>query len=105
MTFKVPSLHADYKSVMIAWTPRSDRVRSGTWPDETGWSDGYMMTGGACYRDVRNMPELVAKAYLVNLFNTLVIRDQVDPIAAHKALCGVTEFRQAINLQCPGAIE
>ncbi|MDD2878443.1 MAG: hypothetical protein PHZ23_14590 [Acidiphilium sp.] len=51
------------------------------------------------------MPELVAKAYLVNLFNTLVIRDQVDPIAAHKALCGVTEFRQAINLQCPGAIE
>ena len=100
----IPSHHASYRSVMIAWTPKTARARSGPWPDKTGWSDAYLMTGGACYVTVRAMPPDIAKAYLINLFHTMVIRDQVDPTEAHKALCGVTEFREAINAEVVGAI-
>lgn len=90
---------------MIAWQPRTDRVKVGPWPDESGWSDDFLMTGGACYRDVLEMDEATRRRYALNLFHTLVIRDGVDPMAAHKALCRITEFARSINTECPGAIE
>lgn len=63
------------------------------------------MTGGAAYKDVREMSDEIIRRYLLNLFHTLVIRDRVDPKAAHQALCGIREFASSINPECPGAIE
>lgn len=95
--------HQPLKSIMIAWNPRSSEVRIGPWPDRTGWSRGLRMTGGACFQDVQEMDGETHRRYLLNLFHTLVIRDGVDPQAAHKALCGIAEFATSINLECAGA--
>jgi hypothetical protein len=37
------------------------------------------------------------------LFNTLVVRDRIDPQAAHAAFLGIDEYRLAISPDAPGA--
>jgi hypothetical protein len=34
---------------MYGWNRNSDEIGVGPWPDTTGWSDRYSLTGGACY--------------------------------------------------------
>ena len=37
------------------------------------------------------------------LFNTLVVRDRIDPMAAHAAFLEIDEYRMAISHDAPGA--
>jgi hypothetical protein len=39
------------------------------------------------------------------LFNTLVVRDRIDPLAAHKAFLAIDEYRQTISRDQAGAEE
>jgi hypothetical protein len=39
------------------------------------------------------------------LFNTLVVRDRIDPLAAHKAFLAIDEYRQTISRNQAGAEE
>jgi hypothetical protein len=39
------------------------------------------------------------------LFNTLVIRDGIDPNRAHEAFLAIDEYRQTISPEIPGAEE
>ena len=97
---------------MIAWTPRHDfladrptfgRVEAGPHPDRGGWSRAFFSTGGACMSDWREADEAGRLALLFILFNTLVIRDEIDPAEAHRAFLAIDEYRAAIPPDQAGA--
>jgi hypothetical protein len=39
------------------------------------------------------------------LFNTLVVRDRIDPFRAHQAFLDIDEYRRTISPDAPGATE
>ena len=102
---------------MIAWTPLHPdkpglrwsgtvgQVKVGPWPDKMGWSTAYALTGGACHSAYHSMPEWQRIAMLFIEFHTLVVRDKIDPQAAHEAFLAIDEYRQKIALDIPGAEE
>jgi hypothetical protein len=47
----------ELRNTMIAYDPRTSRIAVGPWPDETGWSDPYLMTTGACFTRVHKMTD------------------------------------------------
>jgi hypothetical protein len=98
------------QEALIAWNPGANQIRVGPLSERENfdWTVApirYLHTAGAAHRSVRDMDDAAARRYVLNLFNTLVIRDKVDPLAAHTALCGIYEFASSINEECPGAIE
>lgn len=93
---------------MIAWDPvsangRRDRVAVGPHPDVTGWSDRYQSTDGACYAHLHTAEEWKRIAHLFVTFNTLVVRDGLDPQAVHRAFLAVDEYRARIAPDTVGA--
>ena len=42
---------------MYGWNRNSDEIDVGPWPDTTGWSDRFSLTGGACYTNIRQMSQ------------------------------------------------
>jgi len=90
---------------MVAWTPADWRrlgrvappgaIEVGPWPDETGWSDPYAMTGGCC-EVARHHFHKAQKIMLMFInFHTCVVRDGVDPQAAHRAFLKIGELSPA----------
>ena len=51
---------------MYGWNQNSDEIDVGPWPDTTGWSDRYSLTGGACYTNIRQMApdQLAAQIFI-----------------------------------------
>lgn len=95
---------------MIAWTPAGyehsetrGRVEVGPWPDRTGWSRRYSAHVGACFSELHDMPEWERIAMLFIEFNTLVVRDGIDPKEAHRAFLMIDEYRERISPDVPGA--
>ena len=72
---------------MYGWNRNSDEIDVGPWPDTTGWSDRYSLTGGACYTNIRQI--------FID-FHMIVLRDGVDVQAAHRAFLKIDEFRRSI---------
>jgi hypothetical protein len=70
---------------MLAWTPGSDRVEVGKWPDTTRWSDGYDFSANP-----RTQAELLCEVI------ALVMVDGVAPAAAHRELLKIDEYRAAL---------
>jgi hypothetical protein len=97
------------QEALVAWNAGTDQIRVGPLergaPDWTVAPIRYRYTGGAAHKFVREMDDATARRYVLTLFNTLIIRDKVEPLAAHTALCGIYEFASSINEECPGAIE
>lgn len=101
-------------AAIIAWTPASwadlkpetaGKVAIVPFPDEAGLSDPYAMTGGACYRARHKMPEWQRIAMLFIEFNTIVVRDGIDPQEAHRAFLAIDEYRLKIAPDQQGAEE
>ena len=96
---------------LIAWNPGTDQIAVGPLIDPEEGHDWtvrpvrYQYTGGAAHMEVRKLTGGAACIYVLNLFNTLVIRDCMEPRAVHTALCKIREFAESINLECPGAVE
>ena len=87
---------------MYGWNTGGD-VRVGPWPDQTGWSDDYELTGGACYRHWHEMiPEAQALALFIE-FHTMIVRDRVDPQKAHAAFLKIYEYSRLIAPDISGA--
>jgi hypothetical protein len=81
---------------MYGWNRNSDEIDVGPWPDTTGWSDRYSLTGGACYTNIRQMaPDQLAAQIFID-FHMIVLRDGVDVQAAHRAFLKIDEFRRSI---------
>lgn len=104
-----------YADALIAWTPGDDncllpgqehtrgtvkvgRLLKTGQPD---WTDPYAFTGGAAYTHVRDARGDTALACLFIEFQTIVVRDKIDPAVAHKAFWQIEEYRNACASDCP----
>lgn len=101
-----------YRDCMIAWTPAGDdddplagAVRVGPHPDETGWSDRYLMTTGSTYLARKTMPIWKQVALMLSDFHQIVVGDGIDPQVAHTAFLEIDEYRAVIASDIPGADE
>jgi hypothetical protein len=100
---------------LVAWTP--DNGIFGHWKTTVGkvavgpliregqsdWTDPFAFTGGAAYfarRKKKGWP-LVAMVFID--FQTMVVRDGIDPKVAHEAFLAIDEYRQRIALDIAGA--
>jgi hypothetical protein len=100
---------------MVAWTPidwrRLERVAPpgaieiGPWPDETGWSDKYAMTVGCCLVERHRLDKAQKIALMFIDFHTCVVRDGIDPLAAHRQFLKIADYRRRISPDIPGAAE
>lgn len=92
------------KESIIAWNSNSDEVKVGPWPDRTGWSRFYEMTGGAAFAHMHELSHDQLKAYLFIEAMSMIIEDKVDPFAVHRALLELDEYRDAYseNMLIPG---
>lgn len=105
-----------YTELMLAWTPpwkwldessqffvTKGLVEVGPWPDKTRWSRIFLNTGGACYRDLHEMNDDELSLRLFIDFNTLVVRDKIDPQQAHNEFLKIDEYRKRIAPDTRGA--
>lgn len=99
------------KDALIAWTPSWDvddptagKVKVGPMPEfPSDWSKPYSFTGGAAHTDRRSMVGAEAALMVFVDFQTLVIRDGIDPAAAHEAFLAIDEYRERLAPDTPGA--
>jgi hypothetical protein len=117
-----PGVHGALE-VMVAWTPAgaedfddhwrdlgpgtyptAGQVEVGPWPDpyRYGWSNAYLMTGGACETVWHHCDEAERIARVMVLFNKLVVRDKLDPMTVHNAFLMIREYRESIAPDSPG---
>ncbi|WP_336487557.1 hypothetical protein [Methylobacterium nigriterrae] len=97
---------------IIAWTPaRWADLRPDTagqvailpHPDPEGHARRFMMSAGASSSALHALPEEQRIARLFIDFNTLVVRDGIDPQAAHRAFLAIDEYRFRIAPDTEGA--
>ena len=99
---------------MVAWNPTyiepdigSDKpvgaVKVGIFPDKTGWSKPYGMTDGNCILERRDWKRDAQIGIMFINFHTLVVRDGIDPQAAHREFLKIDEYRRRISPDIPGA--
>jgi hypothetical protein len=93
---------------MVVWTPVSvehsatrGEVAIVPWPDRLGERRPYSYSAGACDSELHTMSESDRIAMLFITFNTLVVRDGIDPQAAHHAFLEVDEYRERIAPNAP----
>jgi hypothetical protein len=102
---------------MVAWNPNHstralDRlgklkpdgaIEIGKWPDKTGWSSAYDSTDGCCdtQRHKFSIDGKVAQMFID--FHTLVVRDGIDPLVAHREFLKIDEYRKRISPEIEGA--
>jgi hypothetical protein len=74
------------------------------WTDsDVYWSKRYAYVGGACYTDWQEIA-LDRKVMMMFIdFHTCVVRDGVDPQAAHREFLKIDEYRRRISPDTPGA--
>ncbi len=90
------------KHAMVCWNPETDQVAIVRHPDIGGVSDRFQSTDGACCFDMWRDSKQQMK-WLLQIFNMIVVRDRVDPQAAHKAFLVIPEYRQIIPVDQRGA--
>ncbi len=91
---------------MVAHTPREpDAVEVGPWPDKTGWSDPYPFTWGCCELARHKWPEDRKVMMMFIDFHTLIVRDGIDPQAAHREFLKIDEYRRHISPDTDGAAD
>lgn len=96
--------------IMIAWTPvgfenkiTNGGVKIGRWPDNTGWSNKYLMTTGACYSGRHKMEKHELEKMMFIDFHTMVVRDGIDPKISHEEFLKIPEYRKLIAPDIDGA--
>ncbi len=95
---------------MVAWTPgEPEAVEVGPWPDRTGWScrPGHRLdfTTGCCELARHEWPEDRKVAMLFVDFHTLIVRDGIAPLAAHREFLKIDEYRRRISPDIDGAAD
>ena len=97
---------------IIAWTPArwaelkpetAGEVMVLALPDAGGEAKRYMMRAGASSPGLRALSEEARIARLFIDFQTLVVRDGIDPQAAHHAFLTIDEYRYRIAPDTEGA--
>ncbi|WP_375464617.1 hypothetical protein [uncultured Methylobacterium sp.] len=97
---------------IVVWTPvrwadmkpeTAGQVAVLTYPDTTGATGRYMMTAGAVFSGLKTLSEEARIARLFIDFQTLVVRDGLDPQAVHRAFLAIDEYRFRIAPDTEGA--
>lgn len=97
---------------IIAWTPHrwaelkpetAGQVAILPAPDTAGEAKRYMMRAGASSSALAALSEEARIARLFIEFQTLVVRDGIDPQAAHRAFLAIDEYRYRIAPDTDGA--
>ncbi|MCJ2142971.1 hypothetical protein [Methylobacterium sp. E-066] len=97
---------------IIAWTPaRWVELRPETAgqvvvlpvPDTDGAAKRYIMQAGACSPALAGLSEESRIARLFIDFQTIVVRDGIDPQTAHRAFLAIDEYRFRIAPDTEGA--
>ena len=94
---------------MVAWVPsKPEKVKVGPWPDTIGWTDAAFLgfhpwTAGCCnaWRHGKSLDHRILMAFVD--FHTLVVRDGIDPITAHREFSKIREYREIISPDIDGA--
>ncbi len=98
---------------LIAWTPATQTGRYAATAGQvcTGplieegqedWTGPFAMSGGAAYPALRSAVGAEAIALVFIEFQTMVVRDGIDPLTAHKAFLAIDEYRDACARDLPG---
>ncbi len=95
---------------MIAWTPgEPEAVEIGPWPDRTGWScrpgRRLLFTTGCCELPRHEWPDDRKVMMMFIDFHTLIVRDGIDPQAAHREFLKIDEYRRHISPDIDGAAD
>jgi hypothetical protein len=88
---------------VVAWTPpfwaaqteTGGQVRVGPLK-HSNWKRAFTMTDGAVFTNWRGLPKLERELLMFVIFNQIVIRDGIDPKAAHNAFFEIDEYRRLI---------
>ena len=102
------------EKAMILWTPRgtTERYKSTEGAVEIiqhpgrpgGRSSQFQRSYGVCnFPDWRDPEERLLRLFMA--FNTLTVRDGMDPEITHRAFLAISEYRQAISPDQFGATE
>jgi hypothetical protein len=84
----------------VVWTPGNGvRVE----PHGSNWtrSPGDRWMRASDTQDLTKETDRLLGMFI--LFNTIVVRDRVDPMAAHAAFLEIDEYRMSISPESPGA--
>jgi hypothetical protein len=68
---------------------------------DPNWPDCYAFTGGAAFIKQRTNKGDTLLAQLFIDFHTIVVRDGIDPLVAHRAFLAIGEYREAMSPDCP----
>lgn len=89
---------------MVAWDPDEPmRVMVGPWPDLTDWSEPYSFTSGWCFLGLHKASREAQWVRIFTEFNCLVVRDGIDPQAAHREFLKIADYRRLISPDIAGA--
>jgi hypothetical protein len=101
------------REAVIGWSRETKAVRvwrrlAGEDPDRPPWKPlgarrDFPLTGGACEVSRAQASGWEALALLMADFHTLVVRDGIDPQAAHREFLKIREYREFISPDIPGA--
>ena len=94
----------------VAWAPdEPESVEVGPWPDHTGWTacrpEQSLFTTGCCELERREWPDDRKVLMMFLDFHTLVVRDGIDPQAAHREFLKIDEYRRRISPDIDGAAD
>jgi hypothetical protein len=87
---------------MVAWDPDGN-VLVGPWPDRTGWSSPLQRTTGCCNMRWHRATDVEKTAIMFAEFHAMIVRDGVDPRAAHRQFLKIPLYRRAIAPDIDGA--
>lgn len=92
-------------NTMVCWNDKSAVVALVPCPDVAGISDAYDYTWGACDRYIQiDSFENRTSAVFINAVQ-MIVRDGCDPLAVHKALLGLEEYRSGCACDMPGIVD
>ncbi len=95
---------------MVAWTPgKPEAVEVGPWPDRPGWScrpwRRLLFTTGCCELARHEWAEDRKVMMMFIDFHTLIVRDGINPQAAHREFLRIDEYRRRTSPDIAGVAD
>lgn len=94
--------YANANEAILCWYPDSAKVKLVPFPDTRDECGDYPMTALACCDYVQRADFETRKKIVFIEAMHLIVRDGCDPLAVHRALLGLNEYRDGCALDMPG---
>jgi hypothetical protein len=90
----------DIRAAIICWTPTREGVPGRVVVERLGDAKNklaYQMSAGAVDRHWRRADDQTRLLMMMTTFHTIVVRDGIDPISAHKAFSQIAAYRALLS--------